>query len=78
MMVKLCSVEKYIITEPLIQMRSLTKSLIKIVFFYFIIYCVTNAVAVKYSSNIPVVEKRSVCFQNKKLKDVSFNRYFDY
>ena len=49
-------------TDPLIQ---LTKSLENIVFLC-IIYCVTNAVAVMYSRNITMVEKRIVCFQSKK------------
>jgi len=57
--------EKSIITDPLIQVKKLTKSLMNIVF-RCIIYCVTNAVAVMYSRNIPVKEKRIVCFQSKK------------
>ena len=43
----------------------LTNRWLNIVFLC-IIYCVTNAVAVMYSRNIPMAEKRSVCFQIKK------------
>jgi len=52
---------------PLIQ---LTKSLVKHCFSLhnIIIYCVTNAVAVMYNRNIPMAEKRIVCFQSKKVK----------
>ena len=37
-----------------------------------IIYCVTNAVAVIYSRNIRMTEKRSVCFQSKQVKICRF------
>ena len=57
----LCSVKKFMITDPLIQ---LTNRWLNIVFLC-IIYCVTNAVADTYSRNIPMAEKRSVCFQSK-------------
>ena len=49
----------------------LTKSLVNIDLFC-IIYCVTNAVAVMYSRNIPMAEKRIVCFQSKKVKICRF------
>jgi len=42
--------------------------------FLCIIYCVTNAVAVMYSWNIPKAEKRIVCFQSKN----AFCRFFFY
>jgi len=45
-------------TDPLIQFGKLTKSLV-IHRFFCIIYCVTNAVAVMYSRNIPMAEKFS-------------------
>ena len=70
--------EKSIISDPLIQ---LTKSLVKHLILC-IIYCVTNAVAVMYSRNIPMTEKRNVCFQSKKKwKYVVFlisNNYYIY
>jgi len=50
-------------TDPLIQ---LTKSLVKHRGFC-TLYCVTNAVAVMYSRNIPMAEKRIVGFQSKKI-----------
>jgi len=40
--------------------------------FLCIIYCVTNAVAVMYSRNIPMAEKQIVCFQSKKVKIIMF------
>ena len=43
-------------------LMSVHKSLIK---HLCIIYCVTNAVAVMYSRNIPMAEKRIVCFQSE-------------
>jgi len=48
--------------------------------FLCIIYSVTNAVAVMYSRNIPMAEKRKtfVWFKAKKWKYVDFNRYFDF
>ena len=51
-------------TDSLIQ---LTNRWLNIVFLC-IIYCVTNAVAVMYSRNIPMAEKRIVCLQSKKVK----------
>ena len=52
----------------------------KIVVFLCIIYCVTNAVAIMYSRNILMAEKRTVCFQSKKWKYVVFssNNYYIY
>ena len=41
-------------------------------FYLCIIYCVTNAVAVMYSRNIPIAEKRIVCFQSKQVKICRF------
>ena len=44
-------------------------------------YCFTNAVAVMYSRNIPLAEKRMLCIQIKKLKVCSFcisNNYYLY
>jgi len=52
-------------------LNSVDKSLANIVFHY-IIYCLTIAVAVMYSRNIPMAEKRIVCFQSKKVKICSF------
>jgi len=51
---------------------SVEKSLVKQRFSFYRIYCVTNAVAVMYSRNIPMAEKRIVCFQSKKVKLCSF------
>jgi len=53
----LCSVEKSVITDPLIQLTN----------FFCIIYCVTYAVAVMYIRNIPMAEKRIICFQSKQV-----------
>jgi len=57
------------------------KSLVNI-FFPCIIYCISNAVAVTcmYSRNIPMAEKRIVCFQSKQVKICSFfsNNYYVY
>jgi len=64
-------------TDPLIQ---LAKSFVKHIFLC-IIYCVTNAVAVMYSRNIPMAEKRIVCFQSKKVKickKIISNNYYLY
>jgi len=44
----------------------------KNIVFLCIIYCVTNAVAVMYSRNILMAEKRTVCFQSKKVKICRF------
>jgi len=46
------------------------KSLVKYIVFLCIIYCVTKAVAVMHSRNIPMAEKRSVCLESKKVKYV--------
>jgi len=43
-----------------------------------IIYCVTNAVAVMYSRNIPIAEKRIVFFQSKKSVILISNNYYIY
>jgi len=56
-------------TDPLIQVRKLTKSLVNIVFLCKI-YCVTNAVAVMSSMNILMAEKRIVSFQTKKSESI--------
>ena len=56
-------------TNPLIQ---LTKSLVKQSFSLLFI----SAVAVMYSRNIPMAEKRIVCFQSKKVKMCRFLFYF--
>ena len=40
--------------------------------FLCVIYCVTNAVAVRYRRNISMAEKRIVCFQSKTVKICSF------
>ena len=53
-------------------LNSVDKSLVKH-HFLCIIYCVSNAVAVMYSKNIVMAEKRIVCFQSKKVK---ICRYF--
>ena len=45
------------------------------------LYCVTNAVTVMYSRNIPEAEKRIVCFQSKQVKICRFfisNNYYIY
>jgi len=47
----------------------------KTLFFFALIYCVTNAVAIMYSRNIPMAEKRIVCFQSEKRIYVG---YFDF
>jgi len=51
-------VEKSIITNPLIQVRKLTKSLLKHRFSL-------RYAAIMYSRNIQMAEKRIVCFQSK-------------
>ena len=61
-------------TDTLIQ---LTKSLVKHSFSLHNLLC--YAVAVMYSRNIPMAEKRIVCFQSKKVKICSFlisNNYY--
>jgi len=61
--------------------RQLTKSLVKHRFSLHNISCVTNAVVVMYSRNIPMAGKQNVCFQSKKVKICSFfisNNYYIY
>jgi len=53
-------------------LHSVDKSLVNIVFLC-IIYCVTNAVAVMYSRNIPMAEKRNCLFSKQKSEN-----YFYY
>ena len=52
-------------------LNSVDKSLVNIVFLC-IIYCVTKEVAVMYSRNIPMAEKRIVYFKSKKVKICRF------
>jgi len=61
-------------TDPLIQ---LTKSSVKHRFLC-IMYCVTNAVAVIESRNIPMAVERIVCFQSKQMKICRFQPFFIY
>ena len=46
------------------------KSLVKYSVCLCIIYCVTKAIAVMYSRNIPMAEHRIVCLQSKTFKYV--------
>jgi len=64
----------------LVTILNVISVIITIIVFLCIIYCVTNAVAVMYSRNIPMAEKRIVCFQSKKWKYVGFfsNNYYIY
>ena len=57
---------------PLIQLTNRWQNIA----FLCIIYCVTNAVAVMYSRNIPMAEQRIVCFQSKKVNCVCDLFYF--
>jgi len=61
-------------TDPLIQ---LTKYLVKHRFSLHN-YCATNAVAVMFSRNIPMAEKRIVCFQSKICSFFISNNYYIY
>ena len=60
----LCLVEKSITTDPFILLPNRWSNIV----FLCIIYCVTNAVAVMYSRNIPMAERRIVCFHSKSEK----------
>jgi len=63
---------------PLIQLKYHWLNMV----FLCIIYCVTNAVAIMYSRNIPMAEKRIVSFKSKNVKICSFfyisNNYYIY
>jgi len=56
------------ITDPLIQVRKLTKSLVKHRFSLQNLLRYTYAVAIMYSRNILMAEKRIVCIQSRNVK----------